>query len=685
MSDSSDREQMLDMYLFESNQLLEQLEVIMLQTEKSNLLSSENINEIFRIMHTIKGSAAMMGFMSISKIAHSLEDLFFYIRENKEQTVDISAICDLVLPVSDFIKAETEKLGSGLQPDGDSTSLEKDINTYLEKISGKNQKTNKANIKSNKTTIAVGLQAKRPDILNSRKYIAKIFFDDDAQMVNVRAYTIYLNLSKICVEIISEPKDILENENDFTAINGYTFFFSTENPEEEIRSVFDSSMYLKSFNLMQVESYEIEINDKLDIDEKIALNQTQNTPTATVKNENIIIESQKGKLSLISVNVNKLDMLMDIVGEIVISQAMVTKNPDLKDLKLDGFNKAARQLRKLTDELQDIVVSIRMVPILGTFQKMQRIVRDMSKKLEKEVDFVTKGEETEVDKTIIDHLSDPLMHLIRNCMDHGIESEEERLRVGKNAIGKITLSAVNSGGDVVISVSDDGKGLNKASILKKAKQNGLLTKPEDEILDKEIYAFVMMPGFSTNEVVTEFSGRGVGMDVVKRNIEEVGGNVSIKSTEGKGTTISINIPLTLAIADAMELAIGTSIFTLPTISIKQAFKPHDKDIIHDEVGNEMIMIRGNCYPIIRLHKLFNQPTEITNLSDGVLIMIEGDNKFACIFADRLIGEQQIVVKPMPKYFKQYALKDIGVEGCTILGDGSISLILGAKNIISRIV
>jgi two-component system chemotaxis sensor kinase CheA len=195
----------------------------------------------------------------------------------------------------------------------------------------------------------------------------------------------------------------------------------------------------------------------------------------------------------------------------------------------------------------------------------------------------------------------------------------------------------------------------------------------------------MMPGFSTKEAVTEFSGRGVGMDVVKRNIEEVGGSVSIKSVEGQGTTISISIPLTLAIADAMEIEVGNSIYTLPTISIKEAFRPIEKDIIHDEFGNEMIMIRGNCYPIIRLHNLFHQHTEVTKLYEGVLIMIEGDNKYACIFADRLIGEQQIVVKPMPKYFNQYSLKECGVEGCTILGDGSISLILGSKNIISGII
>jgi two-component system chemotaxis sensor kinase CheA len=546
MSESSGaRDPMLEVYLFESNQLLEQLEVIILQTEKSNQFSSESINEIFRIMHTIKGSAAMMGYISISKIAHSLEDLFFYVRENKGKKLDISAICDLVLPVSDFIKAETEKINSGTKPDGDFALLENNIKKHLDQISGKKHHEDRVLKKNQKKTEKEAQQSDRPDISTAKKYIAKLYFDDDVQMENVRAYTIYLNISKICVEIITEPKNILDNDSNYDALNGYTFYFSTENLEVEIKSIFDSSMYLKSYNLQQVESYEMNIVDKS------AVKDVQSTPTSPVKNDNATVDFQKGKLSLISVNVNKLDTLMDIVGEIVISEAMVTKNPDLKDLKLESFNKAARQLRKLTDELQDIIVSIRMVPIVGTFQKMQRILRDMSKKLEKEVDFITTGEDTEVDKTIIDHLSDPLMHLIRNCMDHGIESEQERIKAGKSAKGKITLSAINSGGDIVISVSDDGKGLNKKSILKKAKQNGLLNKPEDEILDKEIYAFVMMPGFSTNEIVTEFSGRGVGMDVVLRNIEEVGGSISIKSAEGQGTTFSISIPLTLAIADAI--------------------------------------------------------------------------------------------------------------------------------------
>jgi two-component system chemotaxis sensor kinase CheA len=326
-----------------------------------------------------------------------------------------------------------------------------------------------------------------------------------------------------------------------------------------------------------------------------------------------------------------------------------------------------------------------MIPIAGTFQKMQRIVRDMSRKLGKDVEFVTVGEDTEVDKNIVDHLSDPLMHLIRNAMDHGVEPEEERIKKGKAPKARITLTAHNTGGDVMISVSDDGGGINKSKIVKKARDQGLITKLESELTDKEIFALLLLPGFSTNDQVTEFSGRGVGMDVVKQNIEEVGGSISIKSIEGEGTTMTIVIPLTLAIADAMELSVGNSIYTLPTVSIKESFRAKEEDIILDNDGNEMIMIRGNVYPIIRLYSLLKIETSVKKLEEGILIMIEGDNKAACIFADKLLGEQQVVVKPMPKYLLNYAIKESGIEGCTIRGDGSISLILSAKGVISRII
>jgi len=383
--------------------------------------------------------------------------------------------------------------------------------------------------------------------------------------------------------------------------------------------------------------------------------------------------------SIISVNISKLDMLLDLVGEIVISEAMITKNPDLDGLQLDNFNKASRQLRKLTNELQDIVMSVRMVPVSMTFHKMNRIVRDVSKKLNKEAELLIFGEETEVDKNIIDHISDPLMHLVRNCLDHGLEESDERIALGKEEIGKITLEAKNAGGDVFIIVKDDGRGLDKRKIYEKAKLQGLVTKSSDEITEKEIFSNILLPGFSTNESVTEYSGRGVGMDVVKRNIDSIGGAISIESIEGHGTTISIKIPLTLAIIDGLEVAVGISKYTIPITSIRESFKSKENEVISDSEGNEMIMIRGEAYPIYRLHRLFNIDTNITEPTDGIMVMVEDSARAACLFVDSLIGEQQVVVKALPTYIKRAK----GIAGCTILGDGNISLILDVNGILDR--
>lgn len=702
-NNSNGRDQMLDMFIFESNQLIEQLEEIMLDTEKAGELDTDNINEIFRIMHTIKGSSAMMAYNNISKMAHSVEDLFYYIRENHPDNIDISEICDLVLAASDFIKLEVSKVDEGKESDGDEKEIETKIKRYLAEISGK------APEDGNETTAASGAEKPKlegdPEIKKSEvppddsRYIVKIYFEEGGQMENVRAYTIVRNLMEFTHETYTYPKDLLNTLPELVLENGFIIFFATNLDEKRLRPIFEEALFLKSYEMTKVDSYEKELEKyNLTAGDSTKINDSDSDKAKDSKPSEKLPENRQkpgrsgagsmpkgNKLSLISVNVNKLDSLMNLVGELVISESMVTKNPDLKNLQLDNFNKASRQLRKLTDELQDIVMSIRMIPIAGTFQKMQRIVRDMSRKLNKDVEFVTVGEDTEVDKNIIDHLSDPLMHLIRNAMDHGVEPEEVRIKQGKAPKARITLTAHNTGGDIMISVSDDGSGINKEKVIKKAKEHGLLNKPESELTDKEIYSLLLLPGFSTKEKVTEFSGRGVGMDVVKQNIEEVGGSISIKSIEGEGTTITIIIPLTLAIADAMELSVGNNIYTLPTVSIKESFRAKEEDIIYDNDGNEMIMIRGNIYPIIRLYDLFKIDTDVKKLNDGILIMIEGDNKTACIFADKLIGEQQVVVKPLPKYLIRYAVKESGIEGCTILGDGSISLILSAKSVINRII
>ena len=321
-------------------------------------------------------------------------------------------------------------------------------------------------------------------------------------------------------------------------------------------------------------------------------------------------------------------------------------------------------------------MSLRMVPVAATFQKMNRIVRDMNKTLGKNVRLVIEGEDTEVDKSIVDCIADPIMHIVRNSMDHGIEENvQDRIDAGKSPEGTITLSASHTGSEVVISVTDDGRGMDTEKILEKAERNGLLNKPASEYSQKEALALLMLPGFSTNEVVTEFSGRGVGMDVVKKNVESVGGVINITSELGKGSTTTLKIPLTLAIVDGMEIRVGNSIFTIPISNIRQSFKASGKDIIYDAADNEMIKCMDEFYPIIRVNRLYHIENAEEAIEDGILIWVEASDKSYCLFVDELIGEQQVVVKPLPPYLNNFNIKEYGISGCTILGDGNISIIL----------
>ena len=387
------------------------------------------------------------------------------------------------------------------------------------------------------------------------------------------------------------------------------------------------------------------------------------------------------KASFIGVNVSKMDQLMELIGELVISESVVLQSSDLKvpGLNLDNFNKAAAQLAKISTDLQNVIMSMRMVPLTNTFQKMNRIVFDVSRKLGKDIEFFMVGEQTEVDKNIIEHISDPLMHLVRNAVDHGIETNEERAESGKPDKGKVILSARTEAGKVWISVEDNGKGLDRNKILEKARKQGLLDdgKPDSAYTDKEVYQFITLPGFSTNEEVTEYSGRGVGMDVVVQNIQAIGGTLDIESSPGFGSIMSLKIPLTLAIIDGIVMETGTSSFVMETGVIKEFIRVKEDMMIHEPNGEEYIMIRGECYPVLRLGKWYGLTEYQESVEDGVMLILEVEDKKICLLVDKLIGEQEIVVKPIPSYIKKVK----GISGCTQLGDGSIALILDAGGLV----
>lgn len=681
-------EPMLEMFFFETNQLMEQFEDILISVESNKNLSEECINEIFRIMHTIKGSSSMMIFEEIAGMAHNLEDLFFYIRENNIRDLDCVKMSDIGFMTIDYINGEIAKLQGGENPYKDDAKLKSMISEFLsELVENKEKSVNDNQVDEGmKVHFLEATKKVNEDINPSLERLSiKVVFEDGCQMESMRAFTVVNCLSDITIEMEHYPEELFEDDgaSDYISENGFLISFKTNLSREDIYDQVYSQLYVEEVIIKGRE-------DSLSNEEVESIDEN---PAYEHVDEDLVIDdieiskvfNKSKKSNIISVNVEKMDKLMDLVGEIVITESMVTKNPDLKGLELENFNKASRQLRKLNDELQDIVMSMRMIPIGPTFHKMHRIVRDMNKNLGKKTELVITGEDTEVDKNIIDSLGDPLMHIIRNSLDHGIEPAEGRLDAGKNEKGSIRLDAVNTGGDVIISISDDGKGLSREAILEKARENNLLLKSETEMTDREIYNLILLPGFSTKKDVTEYSGRGVGMDVVKKNIERNGGTILIDSEEGKGMTISIKIPLTLAIIDGMKISVGDNIFTIPTTSIRESFKAVKEDLVNDTMGNEMVMIRGNCYPIIRLHEKYLLDTEIENIMDGILVMVEADNDSICIFADGLIGEQQVVVKPVPSYLSQYVSKDSGVAGCAILGDGKISLILDILELAGSII
>ncbi len=687
----------LEMFIYESLQLNESLEDLLLSAEKKDSLSEEQINEVFRIMHTIKGSSAMMSFDNISKVAHSVEDLFYLIRDNKV-TPDAKAwadIFDLVLRSSDFMKGEIEKIQSGGSSVRDESALVEEIHNFVKVMKGEAPKPAEAAPKAAAPSAPSSSQGADAATEHDKVYYAKILFEDDCKMENIRAFGVMTSLRNICSGIVSNPAD-LESESSSEEINshGLELYFKSEKDAEELKATITETLFLKSYQFLEITDPE-EMPEQLRPAEAPAPLQqvVAEAPKAAEKPQQAAeapagaqapaapIEGDHAvKQNFISVNLDKLDKLVDLVGEIVIHEAMVVKSPDLVGMQLENFEKAARELNKLTSDLQSIVTSVRMIPVSSTFRRMQRIVRDMCKKVNKEADLVIIGEETEIDKNIIDNLGDPLMHLIRNSMDHGLEIPDVREQKGKPRKGTITLEAKNSGSDVIISIHDDGAGLNREKIIKKAIEKGLTAKSESEISDKEAYAFILQPGFSTKDQVSEFSGRGVGMDVVKKNIEKVGGTIQIDSIAGKGTSIFIKIPITLAIVDGMEIEVAGRGFIVPISNIKVSQKATKEDLLIDSHGNEMVQIQGEFYPIVRLHRKFEIETDIQNIEDGIIMHISNDERSVCIFFDKLIGEQQIVVKPMPSYIVKNIGRIHGISGCTLLGDGSICLILDINDI-----
>lgn len=379
----------------------------------------------------------------------------------------------------------------------------------------------------------------------------------------------------------------------------------------------------------------------------------------------------------VKVNMSRLDSLINMVGELVISQAMVSQDPDILLSANRKLTQNVAQLAKITRSLQELALSMRMVSVKATFQKMARLVRDVARKSNKAVEFEMSGEETELDRNMVEAIADPLVHMVRNAVDHGVEPPDTRIEVGKSRHGVVHLSAAHEGGSVLITLTDDGRGLNREKILSKAVERGII-EPNAVMTDKEIYNLIFLPGFSTADKITDVSGRGVGMDVVRTNIEKLRGSVEIDSTPGKGSIFRIRLPLTLAIIDGMVIRTGSQRFIIPTIAITESFRPLPQDIVTVHGRGEMVKLRGHLLPVSRLHSVFGVEDAGTNIADSILIVAEAKSRRIAIMADALVGQQQVVIKSLGQLFEDMD----GVAGCAILGDGRISLILDIEGILS---
>ncbi|MBO6307550.1 MAG: chemotaxis protein CheA [Oribacterium sp.] len=694
---NAEMEGMLDTYLFETNGLLDRLDEILMEAEKVGEFSTDNVNEIFRIMHTIKGSSAMMELTPISVIAHRIEDLFFFIRDkgieflNEDQK---KGLFDLMFKSEDYLRGEVGKVEAGEEVDPDITEFQSAIEAYLQKLKDGEAGTEGAAPAAGGEAAAPAAagSSNLPDDPSAQVFI-HIFLEDGIGMENLRAFMIVNALKENGIDFRFYPSDMDQNPDSAKVIieDGFYLAFDSLDTANMAEESLKTQAYIKSCETLDAPKAE----DKPEpapaaapepapapaAEAPAASAAPKPSPTAPAADKKPAAKSNAPvKSSLISVNLQKLDALNDLVGEIVITESMVTSSPVLNQLpqeEMDSFLKSARQLRKLTDDLQDISMSLRMVSISGVFQKMSRIVRDMKTKLNKDVRLTVIGEDTEVDKTIVDAIQDPIMHIVRNSMDHGIEeTAQERIAAGKDPQGELILSATHTSSEVVIEVKDDGYGMDPDKLLQKGEERGLLVKPKDQYSKKEALGLIMLPGFSTNKQVTEYSGRGVGMDVVKKNLESVGGTLSIDSDFGKGTTMTMKIPLTLSIVDGMKVAVGDTTFTIPIANIRSSFKIDNAEIIRDENGNEMIDRDGEFYPIVKLNEFYNiHGKHDEDMTEGIMVWVEYGEKSCCLYADELIGEQQVVVKPLPQFVSIFDLKSRGISGCTILGDGTISIIL----------
>ncbi|MGH8509572.1 MAG: chemotaxis protein CheA [Gammaproteobacteria bacterium] len=641
----------------------------------------ESINTLFRVAHSIKGGSSMFGFTAITEFTHVIETLLDRLRSGKCAVTQ--GIVDGLLQAVDFLRTMLSAVKDGSGHDaGRGARLCEQLEKLLENDSRGNAAASLATVET-----AVTDDAARGWRVMFRPHRHLLTTGNDPLRM-LRELSLLGGLD-VSIDVSKLPR--FRDLDPEACFLGWDLMLYGTIPRMQVAEIFEWVESDCDLEITPMAWNTLQANDGLS-GEVVPIHGDPvhhfsrfSLPAAGPQvgaDETYIgaerrINPPPGDASSIRVNIEKIDALINIVGELVITQSMLSQmGEDFAASKIDKLRDGLSQLSRNTRELQESVLGIRMLPISFSFNRFPRLVRDMSRQLCKMIDLTVSGEQTEIDKTVLEKLSDPLVHLVRNSLDHGIELPTVRKACGKDETGHVHLHAYHEGGNIVIEVADDGAGLNKAKLLQRARERGIIG--EHEVLAEDrIHELIFQPGFSTADMITDISGRGVGMDVVRRNIKDLGGSIEIKSEEGLGSTFTIRLPLTLAILDGQLVRIGRHVYIIPLVSIVESLQVAPKCVSRIAGKGEIYKLRAEYLPIIRLYEVFNVVPDSERIERGILVVVEGDGQRAGIYIDELLAQQQVVIKSLDTNYARVP----GISGATILGDGTVALILDVPGVV----
>ena len=646
--------EMVESFVAETNDLLDIAENTLLEVEGAPS-AAHLIDESFRSIHTVKGNAGFFGFSRIERMCMDIESKMDTVRKGNRKA-DQNLVTELLTGLDDLRNSLAEiaaEGGGGQEQEETAAGAAETAGTETDTAGG--TPADKAE--------AAGADAGNADRTSEGEEEAGNTGEQEAQASGAPEEG-----PEVTEQPEEEPGASEHSDEEYKPLGDVLVEMGAAKPDDIEEALDEQQKKIGEILVSEGDA------DK-DVVEKVLSEQAAARSEAEEKGQKYKIRRKD-----IRVDMNRLDKLFDLMGELITAEAMVTTHPELEGKELENFERAASSMGKITREMQEITMSIRMIPLEGLFNKMRRLVRDLARKFEKSINLHISGQETEMDRNVIEEISDPLVHIIRNAIDHGVEDTETRKAAGKDPTGNIWLNAKYEGNEIWITVQDDGGGLKREKILKKARENNLIEGDGSDMDLEDVGKLIFEPGFSTADKVSEISGRGVGMDVVKRNIDKLRGKIGIESEEGSGTAIILKIPLTLAIIDSIAFRVGSMKYCMPIDDVVEFQKIEVHQITQTGNGEKVLNLRNEILPIVELYKFYNIKSDIQKLEEGLFIILQAAKKKAAVFVDEIIGNRQVVIKPLPEFMGQIR----AISGCSITGSGDISLIIDSSALVKEI-